>query len=73
MNSHRKSRWLTTEIEGWKLGKRPWPDNSIQGTPGNYLIDREGNIVGGAIGYRDWTSPFAQKLIERLTEENSPS
>ena len=46
---------------------------SLQGTPGNYLIAREGNVVGGAIGYRDWTSPVAQKLIERLTEENSSS
>ncbi len=43
------------------------------GTPSNYLIDREGNIVGGAVGYRDWESPVAQKLIERLLEGEASS
>ncbi len=45
----------------------------FQGTPANYLIDREGNAVGGAIGYRDWESPVAQKLIERLLEGETSS
>lgn len=45
----------------------------LQGTPGNYLIDRKGNIVGGAIGYRDWTSPVAQNLIERLLKVEASS
>ena len=30
------------------------------------LIDRAGQVVGGALGYRDWASPAAHQLVESL-------
>jgi len=45
----------------------------LRGTPTNYLVDRAGNAVGGAIGYRDWSSPDAHRLIELLLDEKAPS
>lgn len=45
----------------------------LRGTPTNYLIDRAGNAVGAAIGYRDWSSPEAHRLIELLLDEKAPS
>lgn len=44
----------------------------LRGTPTNYLIDRAGNAVGVAIGYRDWSSPEAHRLIELLLDEKAP-
>ena len=45
----------------------------LRGTPTNYLVDRAGNAVGGAIGYRDWSRPEAHRLIEFLLDEKAPS
>ena len=48
------------------------PDNtlarmfSVRATPTNFLIDREGHIVAGGMGYRDWRMPEAHRLIESL-------
>lgn len=39
---------------------------SVRGTPTNFFIDRQGRILGGAVGYRDWTTPAAHRLIESL-------
>lgn len=41
----------------------------LWGTPTNYLISRRWKIVGGAVGYRDWESPEARRLIESLLAE----
>ena len=38
----------------------------IRGTPTRYLIDREGKIVAGSIGPRDWDSQEARGLITTL-------
>jgi len=38
----------------------------IRGTPTRYLIDREGKIVAGSIGPRDWDSAEARTLIATL-------
>jgi thiol-disulfide isomerase/thioredoxin len=34
--------------------------------PTTYLVDREGNIIGGAIGARDWANESAFLLINQL-------
>lgn len=39
---------------------------SVRATPTNFLIDREGHILGGGAGYRDWTTPEAHQLIQSL-------
>ncbi|MFQ5521441.1 MAG: TlpA family protein disulfide reductase [Candidatus Methylomirabilia bacterium] len=38
----------------------------VQGIPRSFLIDRKGNLVGQAIGPREWDSEEAHALIRRL-------
>lgn len=38
----------------------------VRGTPTRYLIDREGRIVAGSIGPKDWDSQEARTLIATL-------
>lgn len=38
----------------------------VRGIPTTYLIDREGRVIGRAVGARDWATPEAQRLIELL-------
>ncbi len=38
----------------------------VRATPTRYLIDREGRLIAGSIGPRDWTSEEARKLMSRL-------
>lgn len=40
------------------------------GVPSTYFINREGRIVGRAIGPRDWGSEEVKDLIEGLLKEN---
>ncbi|MBI2413392.1 MAG: TlpA family protein disulfide reductase [Deltaproteobacteria bacterium] len=39
------------------------------GVPSTYFIDKEGNIVGKAIGPRDWSSAEVKSLVEALLLE----
>lgn len=39
---------------------------AVPGTPATFLIDRQGRLLGGGSGYRDWVSPAALKLVENL-------
>lgn len=39
---------------------------SVRGTPTNFLINRRGEVLGGAVGYRDWGSQEAAQLFEHL-------
>ena len=39
---------------------------AVPATPTTLLVDREGQVVGGGLGYRDWTSPAARQLVESL-------
>src|SRR5262249_36118040 len=41
---------------------------AVPGTPTTLLIDREGQVLGGGLGYRDWASPAAQRLVESLLQ-----
>lgn len=39
---------------------------AVPATPTTVLVDREGQVLGGALGYRDWASPAAHQLIESV-------
>jgi hypothetical protein len=39
---------------------------AVPATPTTLLVDREGQVLGGGLGYRDWASPAAQRLVESL-------
>jgi len=41
--------------------------------PTSYLIDRDGYMIGGALGPRDWASKEAFELINFLLKESSES
>ena len=53
------------------------PDNkavalfAVSATPTNFLLDRQGRILGGGMGYRDWATPEAHQLIQRLLQASS--
>ena len=38
----------------------------VRATPTRFLIDREGKVIAGSVGPRDWASTEAQKFIENL-------
>ncbi|MBI4379684.1 MAG: TlpA family protein disulfide reductase [candidate division NC10 bacterium] len=38
----------------------------VRGTPSRFLIDREGRLIAGSIGPRDWASAAARNLISYL-------
>ncbi len=40
-----------------------------RGTPAHFFIDKEGNIAGGAIGYKNFSSSKVKKLIDHLTQD----
>lgn len=40
----------------------------VWGPPTVYLIDRQGRLVGHAVGSRDWASPAAGRLLRSLLE-----
>ena len=39
---------------------------AVSATPTNFLLDRQGRVLGGGMGYRDWASPEAHQLLQRL-------
>lgn len=38
----------------------------LRATPTTFLIDKQGNIVGGTIGPKQWESDAAQQLMLQL-------
>ena len=40
----------------------------IRGTPTRFLISREGKVIAGSIGPRDWGSDEVRKLIGHLLD-----
>ncbi len=38
----------------------------VQSTPVKYLIGPDGNMVGAALGYREWDSPAVHSIINAL-------
>ncbi len=43
---------------------------AVRGTPTNFIVDRQGRLLGGGVGYRDWTTPDAHRLIASLLTES---
>ena len=41
---------------------------AVPGTPTTFLIDREGQVLGAGVGYRNWASPAAHRLVESLLQ-----
>lgn len=41
----------------------------VRSTPMKMLIDKEGNLVGAALGYRDWGQEEINILVETLIQE----
>ncbi len=46
-------------------------DYNITSHPAHFLIDRQGKIIGKAVGARDWTSAVSQNLIRILVAEKT--
>ena len=42
----------------------------VRGTPTRFLINRQGKVIAGSIGPRDWASKEARKLIASLLVES---
>jgi cytochrome c-type biogenesis protein len=40
----------------------------VRGTPTIYLLDREGKLIGGAVGDREWNSDKAREIIKLLLQ-----
>ncbi|RJQ22388.1 MAG: TlpA family protein disulfide reductase [Nitrospiraceae bacterium] len=43
----------------------------VRSTPAKILIDTEGNVVGAALGYKDWDSDEVHELIRLLISKKS--
>jgi hypothetical protein len=43
----------------------------VWGPPTLYLIDRQGRLVGRAVGPRDWSTPAARQFLLALLEAKS--
>jgi len=41
----------------------------VRSTPAKFIIDTNGNLVGAALGYREWDDEGMRSLIQRLMEE----
>ena len=41
---------------------------AVPATPTTVLVNREGQVLGGALGYRDWASPAAHRLVESVLQ-----
>ena len=44
----------------------------IRGLPSTYIIDREGKIIGKAVGPRDWSSQESIQLFQSLLKKSAP-
>ncbi len=44
----------------------------VRSIPTTYLVDREGYLIGGALGARDWASKEAFNLFDHLLDSASP-
>ena len=44
----------------------------IRGLPSTYIIDREGMIIGKAVGPRDWSSQESIQLFQSLLKKSAP-
>ncbi|MBI3635904.1 MAG: TlpA family protein disulfide reductase [Candidatus Rokubacteria bacterium] len=45
----------------------------VHATPTVFVLDREGRVVGGAVGPHAWTGPPARALLDALLARPTPS
>ena len=45
-------------------------DYGIRAHPAHFLIDGDGELIGSALGAREWSSDDSRKLIRFLVDEN---
>jgi AhpC/TSA family len=45
----------------------------VWGPPTVYFIDRQGRIVGRAVGPRDWNTPAARRFVTELLAQDAPA
>ncbi len=43
----------------------------IRGTPAHYLITQKGDIIGFAMGFKNWKNKKSHDLIQLLIDQNS--
>jgi peroxiredoxin len=41
----------------------------VRSTPMKFLIDKEGNVIGAALGYNKWDTDEVKRLIEALMRQ----
>jgi hypothetical protein len=41
---------------------------AVPAAPTTLFIDRAGQVLGGALGYRDWASPAVYRLVESMLQ-----
>jgi len=44
----------------------------VWGPPTIYMVDRRGQLVGRAVGPRDWSAPAARAFIQALLDAPTP-
>jgi hypothetical protein len=44
----------------------------VWGPPTVYFIDRQGRLVGRAVGPRDWSTPAAHQFLRALLDTQEP-
>jgi thioredoxin-related protein len=42
----------------------------VRSTPAKFIIDTKGNLVGAALGYREWDDAGVKLLIQKLMGNN---
>ena len=44
----------------------------VWGPPTVYFVDRQGRLIGRAVGPRDWESPAARRFVQALLDAREP-
>jgi AhpC/TSA family len=44
----------------------------VWGPPTVYFVDRQGRLVGRAVGPRDWNTPAARQFLQALLDAREP-
>lgn len=47
------------------------PVFGVRYTPTNFFVNRNGQVIGGSLGYRNWDSPEGHQLIQALLAEKA--
>ena len=45
---------------------------SVRGTPTTYLINRQGKVIGGTVGPKEWMSDAARGVMRQLLSSSTP-